>query len=121
MTQVSLLARASRSLPPSTPCSPGCFPLIWVRAVATGPGWLEQLWCRSPAPVRSATSLLAAPSVGSSFHCRHLDAGALWMLQGRAVAQPGAEQQRPFGVRGRHRGLWILGTGDRDSTGTYLG
>lgn len=49
------------------------------------------------------------------------DAGALWMLQGRGVAQPGAEQQRHRGVQGRHRGLLGLGMGDGVSAGTYLG
>lgn len=43
------------------------------------------------------------------------------MLQGRGVAQPGAEQRRRCGLQGRHRGLHSLGMGDRDSTRTYLG
>lgn len=39
---------------------------------------------------------------------------ALWMLQGRGVAQ------RCYGVQGRHKDLQGLWMGDRDSAGTYL-
>ena len=90
--------------------------------MATGLGWLEQPWRRSPTPVPSAC--LAAGCAQRGFLFDRLpcpDAEALRMLQGRGVAQPGAEQQRCCGVQGRHRGLQGLGMGNKDSTGTYLG
>lgn len=102
---------ADRRFPPPAPR--GAFFSIKSEPCPQGwSGW-SSLGAGAPHQCPLPALLLAAPSVDFS--------GALWMLQGRGVAQPGAELQRCCRVQGRHRGLLSLGMGDRDSAGTYLG